>query len=831
MNLTYNDLDGRYKVSRQVYMSSLLSRHIMKKIIIFVAALFFLVPEIWSQIIGSNHVFNFDLEKISEGRPLSWESFGSDKYLVSLDSLQPHGGKYAVAIEYRGTEPNFRAWSLTIPGSYEGNSITLSGWVRTEGVDGGWAGLWMRIDPNVAFDNMEQRGITGSTGWTRYEITLDMDPVRTKQIVIGGLLAGTGKASFDDFTLSIDGRDIRELQPIPAKVFAAEKDTTFNHGSGIGDITPTPAVVENLRILGLTWGFLKYYHPAVAAGNYNWDYELFRILPKVIAATAKWELDDALERWVKNLGDLSPVSSRVNEKRTGEGDSGHPVEQAGSLDSTGLRPPDHVQAPDFAEKDKSMKKKDRHSSGRRSGAHVQPELPDLTGSIKMHPDLGWIEGKDISNDLVYLLKQVRDAKRTGEHYYVSLAEMVGNPIFTNEKSYRSMTYPDEGFRLLALFRYWNMIQYFFPYKYLIDEDWKGVLAEFIPKFLGADNELEYQLAVVELIARVHDTHANLWSRADALSGWKGVRYAPVELVFAEQKAVVKGFYLDDGDRITGLLAGDVITHINGKKVEEIMEGRLKYYPASNPAIQLRDITRDLLRSNDSAIAVDYDRGGNMVKASLRTYGSSRLNFRKKNERQDTCFRFIDPKIAYIFPGRIKNSYLPSIKESVAKTKGLIIDLRCYPSEFIVFTLGSFLVPDSTAFARFSSGSIENPGLFTFSPAIKLGAKNKDYYKGKVVILVDETTVSQAEYTTMAFRTAPRATVIGSTTAGADGNVSAIVLPGNLQTMISGIGVYYPGGGETQRIGIVPDIVVEPTVGGIREGRDEVLEKAVELIRK
>lgn len=449
----------------------------------------------------------------------------------------------------------------------------------------------------------------------------------------------------------------------------------------------------------------------------------------------------------------------------------------------------------------------------------------------MHPDLGWIEGKDISNDLVYLLKQVRDAKRTGEHYYVSLAEMVGNPIFTNEKSYRSMTYPDEGFRLLALFRYWNMIQYFFPYKYLIDEDWKGVLAEFIPKFLGADNELEYQLAVVELIARVHDTHANLWSRADALSGWKGVRYAPVELVFAEQKAVVKGFYLDDGDRITGLLAGDVITHINGKKVEEIMEGRLKYYPASNPAIQLRDITRDLLRSNDSAIAVDYDRGGNMVKASLRTYGSSRLNFRKKNERQDTCFRFIDPKIAYIFPGRIKNSYLPSIKESVAKTKGLIIDLRCYPSEFIVFTLGSFLVPDSTAFARFSSGSIENPGLFTFSPAIKLGAKNKDYYKGKVVILVDETTVSQAEYTTMAFRTAPRATVIGSTTAGADGNVSAIVLPGNLQTMISGIGVYYPGGGETQRIGIVPDIVVEPTVGGIREGRDEVLEKAVELIRK
>jgi C-terminal processing protease CtpA/Prc len=48
-------------------------------------------------------------------------------------------------------------------------------------------------------------------------------------------------------------------------------------------------------------------------------------------------------------------------------------------------------------------------------------------------------------------------------------------------------------------------------------------------------------------------------------------------------------------------------------------------------------------------------------------------------------------------------------------------------------------------------------------------------------------------------------------------------------MISGIGVYYPDGKETQRIGIVPDIVVKPTIKGISEGRDEPLEKALEII--
>ena len=82
---------------------------------------------------------------------------------------------------------------------------------------------------------------------------------------------------------------------------------------------------------------------------------------------------------------------------------------------------------------------------------------------------------------------------------------------------------------------------------------------------------------------------------------------------------------------------------------------------------------------------------------------------------------------------------------------------------------------------------------------------------------------------MAFRTAPGATVIGSTTAGADGNVSRIALPGGINTMISGIGVYYPNGKETQRVGIIPDLVVKPTIRGIKEGRDELLDKAIEII--
>ena len=82
---------------------------------------------------------------------------------------------------------------------------------------------------------------------------------------------------------------------------------------------------------------------------------------------------------------------------------------------------------------------------------------------------------------------------------------------------------------------------------------------------------------------------------------------------------------------------------------------------------------------------------------------------------------------------------------------------------------------------------------------------------------------------MALRAGPNAVIVGSTTAGADGNVSAIPLPGGFNTMISGIGVFYPDHRPTQRIGIVPDVEAKPTLIGIKAGRDEVLEIAIRQI--
>jgi C-terminal processing protease CtpA/Prc len=84
---------------------------------------------------------------------------------------------------------------------------------------------------------------------------------------------------------------------------------------------------------------------------------------------------------------------------------------------------------------------------------------------------------------------------------------------------------------------------------------------------------------------------------------------------------------------------------------------------------------------------------------------------------------------------------------------------------------------------------------------------------------------------MALQTAPNVISIGSQTAGADGDVSIITFPGNYKTYMTGIGVFYPDGRETQRVGIIPDIEVKPTIEGLKLKRDEVLEKAIEILNK
>ncbi|GHT64248.1 hypothetical protein AGMMS50239_21620 [Bacteroidia bacterium] len=720
---------------------------------------------------------NLDFEKVENGMPKGWHEIQQDSnYSISLDSVNVKSGKYSITIESKSDSACFQTLLLEIP-NYDGKQITLSGYIKTQNVKDGYAGLGMRIDAlygqnGINFDNMQQRGITGTTDWKEYEITLDMNPENTSQIAFGGLLAGKGKIWLDNLKITIDGKDISKAKLYQPFSENAKNDITFDKGSNIVFPELNEQKINDLELLGKMWGFLKYHHPEVGKGKYNWDYELFRILPAFLNAENITERDKTLLDWINKYGKI-PVCT------------------------------------------------------------ICKETPS---DAYLKPDFSWVEKSDMNSDLKTKIRKIYKNKNQGKHYYIKMMPGIGNPDFTNENPYSNISYPDAGFRLLALYRYWNMIQYFYPNKYLTDKNWNEVLKEYIPKFVLTETRLDYELTTAQLLGEICDSHAFL-TGFNQIESMRGSWVAPVKVQFIENKWVVTDYYLDsklskaEKENRTGLKIGDIVTHIDKVPVELIVDSIKKYYPASNEAAQMRDIAMNLLRSNKHTLPVIYISSNQIIQKniSLESPQSLYQYISKKNSTNTKSYHFIGNNIGYVTLKTIKDEDIPNIKKEFMNTKGIIIDIRNYPSAFTPFTLAPYFVSKPVPFVKFTIGNPNNPGEFTFASSLEIPVSDETY-KGKLVVIVNENTQSSAEYQSMAFRTGDNTTVIGSQTAGADGNVSKILLPGGLSTFISGIGVYYPDGRQTQRVGIVPDIVVKPTIKGIKEGRDEVLEKAIEIIK-
>ena len=711
--------------------------------------------------------FNLNFETPGEKKNLAKGWFKWGNYSLSLDTSVVYSGNYAAQITSDSSSGNFGSVAYKIPANYKGETITLRGFMKIKDVKNGTAGLLLRINgggKTLAFENMNREQIRGTKDWKQYSITLTY-PEEAENIYLGGILIGKGQAWFDDFELTIDGKNVENIKYTPAKVYPASKDKEYDSGSNIEFNKLTSKSVGDLALLGKVWGFLKYYHPEIAKGEYNWDYELFRFLPKYLDTKTPSKRNATLASWIDTLG--------------------------------------------IVQKCKNCSKID-------SSAHLQTNLL-------------WIENSNLGSELRKKLNFIFKNRQNKEHYYVRLTNGVKNPSFLHEDSYTNMSYPDDGFRLLSLFRYWNMIQYFFPYRQNMDKDWDHVLKEYIPTFIKAENELEYELAVLQIIADVQDTHANLWGGGDKINNLRGHFYPPFHVRFIEEKLVLTDYYNPGLKKVAGLEVGDIITHINNKPVKTIVDSLKPFYPASNQVARLRNMSQDLLRSDKEEISIQYESSEESIKKNLALYEKDSLNYYSRYQKEDKkSYKVMDGNIGYVTLESIKDEDVPKIKNSFKSTDGIIIDIRNYPSAFVPFKLGSFFVSSSTPFAKFTKGSITTPGEFTFSKPVKIPASSQTY-KGKLVVIVNSFTQSQAEYTAMAFRAGQNTTVIGNTTAGADGNISTIMLPGGLRTLISGIGVYYPDGKPTQRIGIVPDVEVKPTIKGIRDGKDELLQKAIEII--
>jgi C-terminal processing protease CtpA/Prc len=528
-----------------------------------------------------------------------------------------------------------------------------------------------------------------------------------------------------------------------------------------------------LVALGQLWGFLKYHHPSVAAGNYNWDEELVKRIPAVMNAQNEAEWKNILNEWVNGL-------------------------------------------PPVAESEKDV-------------------IPD--SMIKVRPDYGELFNPEyLDTETVEKLKFILDNAQITDNHYIKYAKYRGRYKIDNEQAYADMLFPELPYRLLALFRFWNIVNYFFPHRELCDTKWADVLPEMLPDFVNAENPEQYMLACLKLHTKIDDTHGFFNYNDHVSSYWYGMFKVPFEARFIENQLVVTSF-TGDLDRIQKeIQIGDVITKVNGEPVEKIVKRLLPYIPASNYAVKLRVIAQYLILKTNKPEAIRFTilRDSQTFEKRIPVYDLRRLKIPNYSSPKpdEKGYSIIHDSIGYIFPANCKAEERDSeVKRLMTTTKGLIIDLRCYPSDYNAGHIAPWLVKEPVEWVQHTYANIAHPGYFLFSEKYKYSNSDAGFYPYKVVVIVNEYTQSQSEDHVLWYQAAPGVTVIGSTTAAANGEVIGFNLPGGVNVSMTSLGVFYPDGTGMQRIGIQIDEIAEPTVAGIKAGRDEPLERALEIIQE
>lgn len=551
-----------------------------------------------------------------------------------------------------------------------------------------------------------------------------------------------------------------------------------SQGKGFTNESPnsisTDTQTENLQKLCKVWGYVKYTHPVFLLGQKDWDAELLELIPEVQAAKNEAQTNEILTNWFNELG---PVDYGTNSR-------------------------------------------------------VSEWVNATEEQISVQADLSWTTDQAyLGESLVTGLSQlkeipaIRNWSKAPMNFEKDKIHGVGLTTFSNEKTYENMDYSDVNYRLLGLFRYWNAMEYYFPYLDILDENWHNVLTEFIPKMMEGSDKQSYELTLAAMSTKLHDAHV-FFNEQTFLKQEFGQYTAPVILTKAEDKLLV----LKALEDTCPLLPGDILLKLNGETIENVVAHRKQYHSITTDEKILAVLGNQILSSHNEMMEITVLRDNKEL--TLTVKGSE--EYIPSYEDPESSHKLLDNNIGLINPGVLAPGEIFTIMTKFKDTDGLIVDLRQYPSDYIQYSLSNYLVEERTPFAIYSKPSMAIPGTFLKSVILNCGYITNLYddayhYKNKVVVLIDECTWSQPESTTMSLRNGKNVVVMGENSIGADGDLAWLPLPDGNQVSFTCLGVYTPEGGQTQRIGLSPDIYINRTIAGVKDGRDEFLEHAVQYI--
>lgn len=567
--------------------------------------------------------------------------------------------------------------------------------------------------------------------------------------------------------------------------------------------------LRNLSILNRVFGYIRYFYPSIEATKTDWDSFILSLIKDV-----------------KGIEDLAEFCSRVEKLY-------EPIAPAMRLFPIGGAPssiPDML-TPGGPNADKFICRW-RHigvgfDSLRSVSMRAQGYSPYYSEIMVEESENGNIPIL-FSDPREFTLKEINNLV-TLQFPVCLFADSTGltypRPIGANQ--YNEMTDPltefdpyDKDVWYTSLMILWNSIQHFYPYFEVVDVDWniewdKALLSTYsCHAYSGFENILR------TAISSIKDGHGTVFSIIEEETRYK----APLQISKINNEMIIE-YVMEDGGQ--DIKPGDRIITVNGEDALERFIRLSKYESSATEGYLLlkttRNYLRDLLNTEFILEIEDYETGEKRIISTL-----SNVNIFSV-ERPE-------PQSSYKLGA---NSYVINLDEITEEefiifardyyyADALIFDARGYPSwNYIDYlndvTMKSFkmeypevFMPDGENwYWQFRVWADKEPGTnFSHIPKVIL--------TGAECISYAESLLSYVEFYDLA-------DIVGKTTAGTNGNVNAYYLPSRHYVHWTGMKVSKHDWSQLHGVGISPDYPVEITREGIAEGRDEVLEYAINLL--
>ena len=369
-------------------------------------------------------------------------------------------------------------------------------------------------------------------------------------------------------------------------------------------------------------------------------------------------------------------------------------------------------------------------------------------------------------------------------------------------------------RIHSIFK---VFQHFYPYFDVIDTDWDAELTKALEGALRDQSAEDYFFTLSEMVASLHDGHGNVYH--PEYSGSSGL---PFLVDWVENEVVVTVAAPE-----CELLPGDVITAIDGATPEQVLLDAERYISGSPQWMRYRALRQ-------------FGNGEEGTEAVLRVQRvDSTIEMRVTRvaqqgpiqERTGESIREIADGVVYVDLNRAEMPEISERMAQIAEARGVVFDLRGYPKGNHA-VIGHLLqvVDTSDAWMRVpqiiypdheNPVGVENHG-WRMSPL-------EPHIGGEVVFLTDGRAISYAESFMSFIEHYQLAEIVGQPTAGANGNVNPFQVPGGFRVVWTGMRVVKHDGTQHHTVGVLPTIPFQRTIQGIREGRDELLDKALEVI--